>query len=648
MALDTKRNVTIIGGGMSGLTAAYRLAQRGCKVTIIERAPRVGGSLAGFRRSEVIRQEHQQPPQRVPPDQQLHDPIYEVYPHMFGQWYANFWSLIGDIGLSREANLERRPALGFLPLGEFPNYRLLVNNGSIWTVIPNLLAGILPAPDMFLADYAIVDLLTQDFDRDDLQSLQTLNGFLVTRPYASEKMAGFFATMFLNIWSVDSYLTSAYAFQRFAEFQFRQPSPQSWVLKTNSYDGIIRPLARALRHMDCKIFCGVTVTGITVEHGRISEISYTRTGIAEEPEDELTDHDVCVEPIDNLIVAVTATSLPNLIFMKASLPKQESPSGDGIDLGTSAAALEERRTKVPIAQAIPALAKTRRLDVRPIPVLYAQFKMPLGGIPDYYVALAESKYSLTFVRVADLTRQAGGKTVLAIAASDFDTMPVDLLFPPALGVTLSREAAGERVRIWTEAQRYAMWLMLEEFQHYVQFELGCTWGDPDSDIDWEKTFLGSTANQNIFVNEVGSRLGMPMTSYAEVGNLFFAGQNRNNPITIATVESAVCSGLQAAQALWGKLGHGAGDRPIELVQSPSYPLALLLALKVGLAPYAALAKCLSVADEMRESWTGGKPFKPVPAATDAAAMLFKGATSVMDAYAQLWKGMQSMANPPRR
>ena len=40
--------IGIIGGGFTGLTAAYRLAQKGCRVTIFEASGDLGGLAAGF------------------------------------------------------------------------------------------------------------------------------------------------------------------------------------------------------------------------------------------------------------------------------------------------------------------------------------------------------------------------------------------------------------------------------------------------------------------------------------------------------------------------------------------------------------------------------------------------------------------------
>ncbi|MBB6171301.1 oxygen-dependent protoporphyrinogen oxidase [Nocardiopsis mwathae] len=44
--MQTKPHVVVVGGGVSGLTAAYRLSRAGAGVTVLESAPRLGGKLA--------------------------------------------------------------------------------------------------------------------------------------------------------------------------------------------------------------------------------------------------------------------------------------------------------------------------------------------------------------------------------------------------------------------------------------------------------------------------------------------------------------------------------------------------------------------------------------------------------------------------
>jgi phytoene dehydrogenase-like protein len=72
-----------VGGGISGLTTALRLSQRGYKVTVYEQKPFLGGNLAA----------HKHPDTGV---------YHDVYPHMFSNFYVNFWNLVeNDLGMRR-------------------------------------------------------------------------------------------------------------------------------------------------------------------------------------------------------------------------------------------------------------------------------------------------------------------------------------------------------------------------------------------------------------------------------------------------------------------------------------------------------------------------------------------------------------------
>ena len=46
--LPARADVVIVGGGLTGLTAAWRLHRAGHRVTVFEKAPQVGGAIVGF------------------------------------------------------------------------------------------------------------------------------------------------------------------------------------------------------------------------------------------------------------------------------------------------------------------------------------------------------------------------------------------------------------------------------------------------------------------------------------------------------------------------------------------------------------------------------------------------------------------------
>lgn len=565
---NSNLNATIIGGGIAGLTAALRLAERGFSVTIFEKGPLMGGNLSAVQRNGVY---------------------YDVYPHMFAEWYHNFWNLAKDVGLYREQNFERRSECAFLRQNEFPHYHICTDIGAFSTGIRNLSSGVLTLPEMFLANYAILDALVRS---GDFLENQTVHDFIVNRPYATRSVTQFFSEAIKNIWSVDSYLSSASAYQSFAKYQFREPSPLCWVLKDDSYNSLIKPLCDKLKALNCSIRNNTEVTGVTVRGGRIVEISCDQKG---EPEKG----NVVVE-VDNLIIAATPDSLGNLVFTKAS----EQPGAKTI------------------VSLLPQLANVRRLGSDPLPVLYVSFRRILPNIPPYYVALMESKYSVTFVQIKQLTERQR-RTVMAIAASDFDALPVRLRqeLTRARAVNLTGVMQPHSPKSHEELKQAAI-PILNEFRRYVPINL-------DEDVDWDNTFFHPNLDQQLFINQVGSQQWCTEICYPTIPNLYFAGNTCANPIAIATVESGVYSGLQAARAVVEQYRVGAKLDPVPIIEPKAYPTLLLFAWKIMLSPYAALAKLWVEANTVGKDATAAGSGLGVIAGARAASLMWRDAAAAV-------------------
>jgi protoporphyrinogen oxidase len=97
-------HIGVVGGGIAGLTAAYRLAQAGEQVTLWERAPRLGGQATAF----------DAPGGRI-----------EYFYHHLFQSDADITSLIHELGLGEQ--------LMWLPsnVGYFANGRIYPLNGAL-------------------------------------------------------------------------------------------------------------------------------------------------------------------------------------------------------------------------------------------------------------------------------------------------------------------------------------------------------------------------------------------------------------------------------------------------------------------------------------------------------------------------------------
>jgi len=620
--------VAIVGGGIAGLTAALRLAQNGCIVTVYEKDARVGGNLGGD----------------LDPEKNYHD----VYPHMFGEWYDNFWKLVADLGRSRETYFEQRPTFGLLKAGDFPNLSLLTNNGSTASALANLTSGIIPAPDMFLAAYSILDILSQNFSGKGLTNEQTVNGFLTSRPYVTENMLKMHDMIITNIWAVNSYLTSAIAYQSFAKYQFRRPTPQCWVLKGDSYNNLIKPLKDKLDALGCDIRTNTTVRHVQVSNGRVDRICVSHNNAVSDVE------------VDNLILAVPPARLAQLVM---------SAETDGPQSRAAAGAAETPDNGDPIVSVLPNLSELRRVRSEPIPVYDVAFKRRLEDIPNYYVSLLDSLFEITFVDVSQRMSKSDN-TVLAVAVSDFYSLPDDsdqsladnVALVASNNVVLAAASVAPvepkpKVIPWAllkddvnylsvQAQETAKFLILKELNRYVPFKLGEKWGDPKSDVDWVKSFYHSNKDHPLFINEVGCRDWTPKVWDARLPNVYFAGDYVDNPITIATVEAAVVSGLQAAKTLARKNDI---DAQIEITLPESYPESLMAVWKIALAPYAAVAKCWSDANVMFSRVTHGAGLREVVGLPGSPASMFaETATKASEAVIEYWKAVQAVYNLKRR
>src|SRR5262249_48691488 len=212
-------NVAVAGAGIAGLSAALRLAQRGYNVTVYEKDSRIGGSL-GLTASADAAGHYD-----------------DVYPHMFANWYNNFWALAEtDLRLKAGKDFVYRTNCKYLRTGEFPRFTQLSNVGSFWSAIPNLFSGLAPVPDMFLYSYSLIDLLSYNFSPSSLLNRMTVNGFMSSRLYATTRMAELHDACLQTIWSVHSDETSVAAYKHFIKYGFRHPTPELWVVKGTAYD----------------------------------------------------------------------------------------------------------------------------------------------------------------------------------------------------------------------------------------------------------------------------------------------------------------------------------------------------------------------------------------------------------------------------
>jgi hypothetical protein len=196
--------VTIAGGGLAGLTAALRLAERGYQVKLYEQKSMLGGNLGS----------------RPGPD----GVDLDVYPHMYLNWYHNFWALMDSVGVDRAQAFNRFEAVKQLCQGEFPKFTALTDMYSPWHMLQNLFSGVGPVADMFVFGYASVDLLAERLNPTVHLRQMSVTAFLGARPYMTKRASAAYDSFITRVWAIPGYLASAHDFRSYLRFCLANPT----------------------------------------------------------------------------------------------------------------------------------------------------------------------------------------------------------------------------------------------------------------------------------------------------------------------------------------------------------------------------------------------------------------------------------------
>jgi protoporphyrinogen oxidase len=520
------RDVAVVGGGIAGLTSALRLAQRGFKVTLYEKAKMLGGNLSSDHQNGMYR---------------------DVYPHLFCDWYANFWQIVQeDLKIKQDEVFEPRMGIKVLELPDTPPatkpaYQELKNPSTLHAMWHNLWAGVSPPPDMFLVGFTLLDLASQPFHRRAELDRQTVNGFLNSRGYGTEYCANLHDLILMEIWSIHGSDTSAGAYKNFVKhgFGFPYARPFALLLRGSLEQKLIKPWCDELTRRHCTIECSVGITQVELSD-------------ADKPV-RLTLSDGIIRQHKNVVLAVPPTELAQLV-MKGSA-------------GTR------------IVDRVPQLSGLRQLHTARILVLNLYFNEKLRDIPSEHVGLvksdpmldAEPDPYLTFLDISQLwtclSDVKKNHTVLVLAASDAYALPSDK----------DEECA---------------YMMIRELAKYLTaVKPGDRWGaTTNTNINYSKSWYQTDRSRTLFLNDVDSDRFQPTSSYKDLPNVFFAGDFCKNDVKMATVEAAVVSGLNAVRALQERVD---GKSDITIAPQMAHSPMELLAMRLALLPLAYGAKAWS-------------------------------------------------------
>jgi predicted NAD/FAD-dependent oxidoreductase len=510
--------VTIAGGGVGGLTAALRLAERGYRVKLYEQKPTLGGDLASRRHAGVE---------------------LDVYPHMYCNWYRNFWRLLRDAGGDRDELFTRFEGYAQLRAGEFPRFTTVADIYSPWHIVHNLFSGVGPPADLWVYGYATIDLLAETLQPTVNLKNMSVDGFLDARPYVTPAASDAYDTFITRVWGIPSYLASAADFRQYLRYSLADPTPAFWLPRGSAMRQVIEPLTAALERAGVEIVREVQVTSVSCDERRVTRIGLQRAVLHPDSGTWVGRGRRWAEAVDELILAVPAPALVTLV--------------------------RNGGTGTPIVRLAPKLAEVSRLQTVPVPIINLFFTRKLGRIPAEPVGLFASKYCLAFTDISQTWEDVSvytGQTVLAVSASDIYALP---------GTGPDDDAQA----------------MLVELARFLDFDPGSAWGE-SPDIDWARTRYERNLDAQLFVNEAGSDVWRPEATCAEISNLALAGDLCDNDIGLTTVESAVVTGLHAAQAIVHRRGLGG---PVDVIPPPGgLPRdAIYTWLRYAWAPSAAMA-----------------------------------------------------------
>jgi predicted NAD/FAD-dependent oxidoreductase len=457
--------------------------------------------------------------------------------HMYLNWYHNFWALMDEIGT--RPHFLPMSTFGCLKPGRYGEQFQITDLGSPWSAFPNLFSGIMHPADMFIYGYSLLDLIGTTPSRGHTLERTSVLAFMASRPYNTrEAIAGSTRTL-AEAFACPSYLSSARSYKSLIKYGFRMPSPSMWLLDGNTEERLFTPWSAYLERRAGRGWGKLNLQRLK----SVQQLSVSAEG-----------------RIDRIVVADMPSSLPP---NRAAII--EPVAGDWLPVkGDLILAIPPRQLadliSFEVAGHAPNLADVRRLRYEPMISLTVPFKRKLSNIPIGITVLLDSRYELSLLDQSQIWRNSDGNTLLDVVASDADTL-VD----------------------FTDGQ--ITLLLLRELRRFIEFS--------EDDVDRQRLFLQTNVGEALFVNQVGSWEYRPQAS-CDIPNLFIAGDFCRNVADVVTIEGAVISGLNAAQAVCNR--HGRGD--IAITEPEAYSEAPLAALALAGAPLAYAAKAVSTGDRM--------------------------------------------------
>ncbi|HEX7962276.1 MAG TPA: FAD-dependent oxidoreductase [Terriglobales bacterium] len=550
--------VVIVGSGLAGLVAAVELQKRGFKVTLLERGgPESIGGKIGTHLCDQCTGVH------------LHTH------HIFMNWYRNFWKVVEDLGWDTGETFEPRETVNYLrSTTEMPgasyDSRLssVTNEGSIWHALDNMMDGPESPANMFLYGYSLLDLITKPYRRETILDNTSVNGFMASRWYATPQAAmlhqRFLSVAFANA----SFQTSAETYKNFIRFSTVDPVPQYYVMKQGVRERLISELRSKLLRGDPKanippgsIETGITLVGIVLGTGSaggstkaVKKLEVLKAGGSP---GAVAESEIELKEGTSIILAVSLDGLIQLVDED-------------------------------LYEASSNFQRVHSLRSQTIASLELQYQKKVEGIPRNHTALMNSPHHLSLFDGTQVSCSEGVKpqtgTNLTVSISEFDALDAWDQQHPALRTSWNRKRRAKSAstsganRNWDRVKN----MIFAEVQDFLPELPVLKAGD--------RMCLVRNSQARLFINDVHDWSWQPTTDCEGIENLFLAGEYVQNPIDVVTVESAVVTGLQAAESVRARANHG---KEVEIIRPEAYSTDMARNAVAALAPMALGAATLA-------------------------------------------------------
>lgn len=261
--LNRSASVAVVGGGLAGLAAAYELSQRGFQVTLLERAPQLGGKIASW-------------PIQVGQESFMMEHGF----HGFFPQYYNLKSLVQELAI--EDHFKSLESYAVVFKGESYKPEIFRPNHSAfpWNVVDLAIAS----PNCLrwginLTKFAHWEVFREIGGFHPQKSYQRLDHISVADWVAGDFPQGLYDLYFLpfakSSLNAPDVLSAGELMQFFHFYFFGNPEGLAFNGTTQDMGtSVVQPIARAIQNKGGSIITSATISRIQAEDGKIRSLTY--------------------------------------------------------------------------------------------------------------------------------------------------------------------------------------------------------------------------------------------------------------------------------------------------------------------------------------------------------------------------------------